>query len=264
MIVLIGHGYVGTHIAEELEMKRLPFVWISHEEKVPVCTNVIINAAGYTGVPNVDACETHKQDCIDGNVLWPLLLEQSNPHTPIVHISSGCVYTGHKEGGYTELDPPNFDFDNGSFYSGSKALAQQLLLPYMHKSWLLRIRMPFGKKRHPKNFLTKLETYPKLIDFENSLSCVEDVARTAVRFALERPWFGIYNVVNPGSSTTQQIADMMGLNKPWFTQLEFAQAVRAPRSNCVLNSQKLQRVAPITPLDYTLKSVIDSYRAGQL
>jgi UDP-glucose 4,6-dehydratase len=260
MIVLIGHGYVGSHIAEELERQKLPFVWASHQERVPVCTNVIINAAGYTGVPNVDACETHKQDCIDGNVLWPIQLEQANPHTPIVHISSGCVYTGHKEGGFTELDPPNFDFDNGSFYSGSKALAQQLLMPYMHKSWLLRIRMPFGRRPHPKNFLTKLETYNKLVDFENSLSCVEDVARTAVRFALERPWFGIYNVVNPGSATTRQIADMMGLKKEWFTTEEFSSAVTAPRSNCVLNSHKLQRVAPISPLAYTLSSTIEAYR----
>lgn len=260
MIVLIGHGYVGTHIAEELCRQKLPFVWISHKDKMPVCANVIINAAGYTGVPNVDACETNKQACIDGNVLWPLQLEQCNPHTPIVHITSGCVYNGHKQGGWTELDAPNFDFDRGSFYSGSKALAQTLLLPYLHKSWLLRIRLPFGRRPHTKNFLTKLQNYERLVDFENSLSCVEDVARTAVKFALERPWFGIYNVVNPGSITTRQIADLMGLHKQWFTHEEFAAAVRAPRSNCLLNSDKLQRVAPISPIGHTLESVIHSYR----
>lgn len=259
MITLIGHGYVGTHIAAELQKQDIPFSWISHQLPVPICTNVIINAAGYTGVPNVDACETHKQDCIDGNVLWPIRLEQANPHTPIVHISSGCVYTGHKEGGWSELDSPNFDFDTGSFYSGSKALAQTLLLPYLHKSWLLRIRLPFGRKPHPKNFLTKLQNYPKLVDVENSISCVEDVARTAVKFALERPWFGIYNLVNPGSVTTRQVADLMGLNKAWFTHEEFAKAVRAPRSNCVLNSDKLQRVAPISPISHTLETVIQHY-----
>ena len=36
----------------------------------------IINCAGYIGKPNVDACELAKADCIEGNVLLPLMLAQ--------------------------------------------------------------------------------------------------------------------------------------------------------------------------------------------
>jgi len=32
----------------------------------------LINAAGYTGKPNVDACEEHKADTLAGNTLFPL------------------------------------------------------------------------------------------------------------------------------------------------------------------------------------------------
>lgn len=261
MITLIGHGYVGDHVAQELQNQQIPFTWIHHTEQVPVCTNFIINAAGYTGSPNVDACEVNRQSCVNGNVIWPVQLEQANPHTPCLHISSGCVYTGYKPHGYTEQDAPNFDFDTGSFYSATKALAQTMLTPYMHKSYLFRIRMPFGRKPHPKNLLTKLETYAELVNFENSMTNVEDLARVVVWFCLNRPWTGIYNVCNPGSLHTRQLADWMGISKNWMTESEFLSKVKAPRSNCVLNVSKLQRVCPITPVEYSMQECIRSYLA---
>ena len=203
----------------------------------------IINAAGYTGVPNVDACEVHKQDCIQGNVVFPMLLERNYPYTPIIHITSGCVYTGYKDGGWTEEDPPNFTFNNASFYSATKALNQETLKTYLrNKSYLLRIRMPFGPDNDDKNLLTKLSKYDKLVNFENSVSNVEEVAECAVWFAETRPRPGIYNAVNPGGIKTHQIAQMMGLVKSYYTEEEFKQAVIAPRSNCVLNTDKMQEV----------------------
>ena len=256
MITLIGHGYVGEHIANELVSQNLKYEWINHSDSIPQNTKVVINAAGYTGSPNVDACEKYKQETIDGNVTFPLKLEDRCPSTPIVHISSGCIYTGYTNGGWTEDHAPNFDFNNGSFYSGSKALGQEVLMPYMNKSYLLRIRMPFGDQHHPKNFLTKMVRYEKLINFENSLSYVNDVARVAVEFATRLPKPGIYNVCNPGSKTTKEIVAMMGLNKQWFTEEEFTAYVTAPRSNCVLNTDKLDRVFPIQSVDQALAKAI--------
>jgi len=255
MIALIGHGYVGQHIAKELKSKGIPFEWYNHKSRVPSSMTAIINAAGYTGVPNVDACESHKQDCIQGNVVFPMLLERNYPYTPIIHITSGCVYTGYKDGGWTEDDTPNFNFNNGSFYSASKALFQSLINPNW-KSYLLRIRLPFGDEHNPKNYLTKLTKYDKLVDFENSISYVNDVAATAVYFARYLPKPGTYNVCNPGTITTKQVADMMGLQKQWYTEEEFNQAVVAPRSNCNMSSDKLNRVFPIQSAESALKQAI--------
>ena len=126
MITLIGHGYVGKYIQKELEKQVIKHEWIDHETQPSASTKVIINAGGFTGVPNVDACESQKDKTIDGNVLFPLRLSRwaELRNIPIVHISSGCVYTGYKEGGWIEEDAPNFTFDNASFYSASKALNQ--------------------------------------------------------------------------------------------------------------------------------------------
>lgn len=258
MITLIGHGYVGKHIAMELSYQKINFKWIRHTETIPAGTESIINAAGYTGYPNVDACELNKEETLDGNVVWPLTLERGYRGIPIVHITSGCIYSGYAKD-YTEEDKPNFNFQNGSFYSGSKALGQKLLMPFMNKSYLLRIRMPFGDEHNPKNLLTKYKQYDKLISMPNSLSYMPDVARFAWYCAdkeREVPT-GIYNVCNPGYSDAESIARMMGLQKEFFSSYEdFNEMVVAPRSNCILDTKKIQSVYPIQNLETALSMAI--------
>ena len=254
MITLIGHGYVGKHISCELEKQELDYKWISHKDIIPK-SDVIINAAGYTGFPNVDACELYKQETIVGNVIWPVQLELNNINTPIVHISSGCVYTGYDKE-YAEEDEPNFNFNNGSFYSGSKALGQKMLEPFMSKSYLLRIRMPFGDYDDPKNFLTKMKRYDKLISYDNSLSYMPDVARFAVACVTGNIPKGIYNVCNPGYSNAQDIIDMMGIDKQFFTEQEFKDSIVAPRSNCILSTNKMNSIFPLQHVKTALKTAI--------
>ena len=251
MITLVGHGYVGQCVAERLKELNLAFMWVRHTQRFTP-SGPVINAAGYIGSPNVDACEEHKEETLEGNVSWPLLLEKKSDF-PIVHISSGCIYNGYKEGGWTETDHPNF---TASHYSLSKVLGQKALEPYLDRSYLLRMRMPFGLKEHSKNLLTKFANYSKLIDGLNSLSRVEDVARVAVHFARNLPTPGIYNLVNPGFITAREIVEMMGLKKDWFTKEEFEAAIKAPRSFCTLNSDKLQAVFPLDDVRTALKEVI--------
>ena len=251
MITLCGHGYIGQAIADELRRQAITFCWVRHTDRWNP-TGPVINAAGYTGSPNVDACQDKPIETMEGNLYWPLQVEKLTTH-PVIHLSSGCIYDGHKDGGWTEEDEPNF---TGSLYSLSKRMGQQALTPYFNKSYLLRLRMPFGTRNHPKNLLTKLSNYPKLIDGENSMSRVEDVARTAVFFAKELPPPGIYNLVNPGAIRTRTIVEMMGMTKQWFTPEEFKQVVKVPRSFCNLSSDKLQRVFPLDDVETALKDCI--------
>jgi len=254
MIALIGHGYIGKKIAIELHSAKVPFRWVSHNDIHLLqhqTLDWVINAAGFTGTPNVDQCEVKKQECVQGNVVFPFLLT-TFVKCPIIHISSGCIYTGYKEGGWLESDPPNFDFNNGSFYSGSKALEQAILelIPYQY---ILRIRLPFGAFSHPKNYLTKISNYQKLVDFENSLTSIDDLAKVVLAIMEKRPMPTIYNVCNPGSTTTRKVADMMGLKKEWFTHEEFNAAVKAPRSNCVMNTDRICKVYNMRPVEEALQ-----------
>ena len=251
MITLVGHGYIGQAIAKELREEGQSFAWVRHTDSWNA-SGPVINAAGVVGSPNVDACESNAPETMEGNVYFPLQIEKGCKW-PVVHISSGCVYNGHKPGGWTEGDPPNF---TGSIYSLSKVLGQKALDRFMGKSYLLRMRMPFGTQNHPKNLLTKFSNYPKLIDGVNSLSRVEDVAKVAVFFAKKLPKPGIYNLVNPGEIWTHEIVEMMGLKKEWFSEEEFKKTVKAPRSFCVLNTDKLQAVYPLDDVRTALKECL--------
>lgn len=241
MIALYGHGYVASAIARAMWRRDMHFQMFHHDQALPdIRYSVIINAAGYVGTPNVDACEDDKAGCFEGNVLWPVYLEQQARGVPVIHIGSGCVYSGGFNQPFTEDDEPNFD---GSFYSKCKAMSQQSLRPYLNKSYLLRIRMPFGPRPHPRNLLDKIAGYPKLVNFSNSITSIENAAECVAFFARSRPEPGIYNVVNPGLISNHDIAQEMGLEREWFAdEVQFGKTVKAGRSTCALDDTKLSKI----------------------
>jgi 3,5-epimerase/4-reductase len=85
----------------------------------------VLNAAGVTGMPNVDWCETNQEAALRSNVLGSMtvsdLCQELNIHCTLY--ATGCIFEydeTHKIGsgiGFTEDDKPNFD---GSFYSKTK------------------------------------------------------------------------------------------------------------------------------------------------
>ncbi len=98
----------------------------------------VINAAGFAGKPTVDACEIARADTLEGNAVFPLRVAEACAQAgiPWGHVSSGCVYQGSKGVdaagqtiGFREEDAPNFSFrqNNCSFYSGTKALGEEIL-----------------------------------------------------------------------------------------------------------------------------------------
>ena len=80
--LLGGSGYIGSAFALNLKRKEVPFRSLSRSELDytdlstltaalrRVNPSFLINAAGYTGKPNVDACEVHKWECLAGNAVF--------------------------------------------------------------------------------------------------------------------------------------------------------------------------------------------------
>lgn len=87
----------------------------------------VFNAAGVTGRPNVDWCESHKTETILTNVTGTLNLADACRQNGLllVNFATGCIFeydAKHPEGsgiGFKEEDTPNFA---GSFYSKTKAM----------------------------------------------------------------------------------------------------------------------------------------------
>ncbi len=111
MIVLLGaSGYIGQAFAVELARRNLTFLPLSRRdvdysrfgvllkflrERKPA---FVINAAGYIGKPNVDACENAKAETLLRNVVLPVTIAHAclEASVPWAHVSSGSIYDGAK------------------------------------------------------------------------------------------------------------------------------------------------------------------------
>jgi len=291
MILLLGAtGYIGEAFARELTRRKLSFTPLSRKEidysRFDVLLNYlktkkptfVINAAGYTGKPNVDAAETARADALIGNAMLPQTIAHACAAVgiPWGHVSSGCIYAGahvqmddrsHVEldltqpaihaiveknperiHGFKETDAPNFSFRSPpcSFYSGTKALGEEVIAG-IGQSYIWRLRIPFDEYDNSRNYLSKLQRYPKVYDNVNSVSHRADFAKACVDLWEMRAPFGTYNITNPGFTTARHVVALIQKYlKPkhdfefWPNDAEFyKKAAKAPRSNCVLDVSKL-------------------------
>jgi dTDP-4-dehydrorhamnose reductase len=291
MILLLGaSGYIGEAFANELQRRKTAFIPLARKDvdytrfavlldflksKKP---EFVINTAGYTGKPNVDACELDKAGTLTGNTLLPQTIAHAcaAAKIPWGHVSSGCIFSGakivesgkaraekdltkpdlhklvekspEKIRGFTETDAPNFSFRDlpCSFYSGSKALGEEAITG-IGRSYIWRLRIPFDEFDNARNYLSKVQRYAKVYDNVNSISHRADFVRACLDTWEKRAPFGIYNVTNPGFVTTRHVVELIEkILKPkrrfefWSGDEEFYKvAAKTPRSNCVLDVSKL-------------------------
>ena len=291
MILLLGAtGYIGEAFAQELQRRKKDFIPLSRHQvdysrfdllveflkaKKP---SFVLNSAGYTGKPNVDACELDKAGTLVGNTLLPQTIAHAcaAANIPWGHVSSGCIYAGAKISekgsvnvqkdmtkpelhalvekksplvhGFTENDTPNFSFRDQpcSFYSGTKALGEEAVAG-IGQSYIWRLRIPFDEFDNKRNYLSKVQRYAKVYDNVNSISHRADFVKACLDTWELRAPFGIYNVTNPGYVTTRHVVEQIEkfLQPPrkfeyWSSDAEFYQvAAKTPRSNCIMDASKL-------------------------
>ena len=283
MILLLGgNGYVGSAIQKNLTGRGLPFTVVSRASSdysnplvlVKMLRELrpefLINAAGYTGKPNVDACEIHRTECLAGNGVLPGVIREAceQTQTPWGHVSSGCIFTGAKAdgSGFKESDAPNFSFrqNNCSFYSGCKALGEEVL-DGAENCFIWRLRIPFNNINSERNYISKMMRYDRLLMATNSLSQLDEFADACVASWTQRVPFGTYNLTNPGSVTTRDVVRLIqkhGLSNRDFQFFDsddqfMKLAAKTPRSNCVLDSTKaIAAGLPLSPIEDALESAM--------
>ncbi|KAG4403901.1 hypothetical protein AAZX31_01G201200 [Glycine max] len=214
----------------------------------------VFNAAGVTGRPNVDWCESHKVETIRTNVVGTLTLADVCHHKGLILINyaTGCIFeydSSHTLGSgiaFKEHDTPNF---TGSFYSKTKAMVEDLVGNYENVC-TLRVRMPISSDlSNPRNFITKITRYDKVVDIPNSMTILDELLPISLEMA-KRNLTGIWNFTNPGVVSHNEILQMykeyVDPNFTWknFTLEEQAKVIVAPRSNNELDASKLKNEFP--------------------
>lgn len=270
VVVFGGRGYLGEQFLRQYPGAVAPSTDIADRAAVAAVLDehrpdVVINAAGKTGRPNVDWCEDHKEETLHANVAGPLILLEECGKRGIywVHLSSGCIYTGDNGGsGFTEEDEPNFD---GSFYSRTKAWAELLLREF--PVLILRLRMPFDDSANDRSLIMKVRKFARVNDVQNSVTYLPDFLQAAAQL-IEKRKTGIFNLVNPGPMTPYRIVELYReiidpAHQAERVPLEQLAALsRAGRSNCLLSVEKLEKEGiAMRPVDEAVRSALTALKS---
>jgi 3,5-epimerase/4-reductase len=270
-VIVFGAGFIGERLARSIDGAILSRADITDRAAIAEVLraerpSAVINAAGKTGRPNVDWCESHQAETYRANVVGPLALAEAcaGAGVYLLHLGSGCVFYGPSP------DPAGWredDFANPiSFYSRTK-YAADLVLSRLPEVGVARLRMPIDAAPSDRNLITKLAGYREVIDVENSVTVVDDLV-VAVRGLIERRAAGIYHVVNPG---VMRHRDLLALYRTLVdpahacSMIPEAELVRRglaekPRSNCVLASPRLEEIGiRLRSIDAALPDVMARY-----
>lgn len=265
-ILIMGAGYIGMKLRDEWQCTISDRIVSTLKEiETEIDTHrpdILINCIGYTGANNVDDCELDKDGTLFANTFIPIMLAEAclRRGIKLVHISSGCIYhfdyawdplPEEKRGDYFDL-----------FYSRSKIYAEGALEASLGKYGILvlRIRIPLDIHPHPKNVLTKLIKYKRVIDIPNSLTYIPDFIK-AMKHLLEMDAHGVYNVVNRGGLRYPELMEVYRNYVPDFTYETIKyEALKLRRTNLLLSTRKLESTGfPVRDIKDVLDECVQHY-----
>ena len=261
-VLVFGNGWLGNKIADHLDGRVSKNDILDTEavmsELLDYRPDVVVNAAGKCGRPNIDWCEktdNNKRLTTYVNTFGPAILyrtvsavsehlyaqstgQSSGSNMKFVHLSSGCLWEWGENLSEDEVPIPP------SHYSKTKAEGERRLP--LRQTLILRLRMPVGKEPDPRNLITKLAGYKSVIDVPNSVTIIDDFLDVLVKL-IEKDARGVYNVVNPEPITATEIMtwykEIVDPSHEFITcdmdKLRQDLLISAGRSNVSLSTHKL-------------------------
>lgn len=185
-VLIVGAGHLGhaiyTSVSDYCDAALLTL-------RLADCTSLAgythaVNAAGKT---DLAWCEANPGEALRANTIDAIHFARVvwASGARLIHLSSGCVWDGpYRVDGepFGPEDPPT----PTCIYAWTKALCDvELAVEAPRRGWSsLRLRQPFGSSDSPRNLLTKLLGYEKLLDTPNSMTSVPTVCAT-VRHLIE-------------------------------------------------------------------------------
>ena len=248
-----GAGYLGTLISQHYSGSTLldyPNIDITSLDSIENALaehnpDMVINCAAWTNTGTAEMPE-NRSKVFALNVEGPALLSMSarSRGIPLVHFSTGMMFDGAGPSGegWSETDLP---VPTG-YYAQTKYWADNLILPTatQDKTLIFRIHTPISRHASDRNFLNRLLKFEKAVNIPTSVTVVEDLLAT-MDVLLEKEMWGLYNGVNQGTMSAQDLA--MALYKAGLRETEPLPLTReelnampgAHQTFPILNTQKL-------------------------
>jgi 3,5-epimerase/4-reductase len=272
-ILILGNGYLGNRAKElwgsEAVLATEMVVGVDDVRALIAqhTPDAIFNAAGITGKPNVDWCETHQLETVLGNTLLPIQIAQAAQEAGVylLHLATGCIFYGrspHDDGVWNEDDYGN----PVAVYSKSK-YAADLALSTLANVGIARLRMPIDDHPCPPNLIDKITTYPKVIDVENSVTVVPDLLHACYQL-MQKKGEGVFHCTNPGTirhkeiiALYEELVDPLHKNE-WITEEDLVEQglAKKKRSNNSMRSIRLEEMGIyMRPISVAIRDVMEKY-----
>lgn len=210
--LLKKHDYVvySTDIAIDGDMFKLDIRDVKEmarfaDENRP---DIVFHLAAET---DVDKCELNPDHAYETNSKGTenIALLCRRLDIPMVYISTGAVFDGDKQGGYTELDKPN----PISVYGKSKLKAEEMVSSILSKYYIVRAGWMIGGYNKDKKFAWKIiqllntkKEISVVIDKIGSPTFTKDFSLGIIGI-ISTGKYGIYHCVNKGVCTRFDIAE---------------------------------------------------------
>lgn len=224
--------------------------------------SIVVSCIGRTHGPTCNTIDYLEQngmimDNIRDNLFGPYVLASmcSKYGAHFAYIGTGCIfeYLDDQYQGrlFTESDEPNFF---GSSYSVVKGFTDRIfnMSPLRNSVLNWRVRMPIIGTHHPRNFITKITKYDRVINIPNSMTVLPTMLPLMVDTAKRRVC-GALNMTNPGAISHNEVLDMYReLVDPTFEYKNFTveeqdEILQAQRSNNTLDTSRLEAMYPNVP-----------------
>lgn len=276
-IITLGNGFIAGELPYEIVSDRLQADEVQIRNLIyKYNPDVIVNCIAYTGIKNIDDCEINKEKTLLSNLTIPTILANECHKLGIhfVQLASGCIYygpspnifgwgtTGYSiavDEGWKETDHAN----PLSYYSRTK-YAADLAIGNLPNVTTLRLRMPISSKNHPRNLINKLLNYQNVVETLNSVTFIDELI-SVIDWAIQEEKMGIYHVANPEPITHSQILEEYRKYFPnhqynKITTDQLNDYIKAPRSNCILDTTKLQEAGfKMSPTKQALENCMKDY-----
>ena len=225
MILVFGHGQLGTELTRAAASRHVPLTALAHDavdiaDRAAVedavahhRPSLVVNAAGYT---KVDLAETEIDAARCGNETGPGVVARACAATgvPLVHVSTDYVFDGAKSGAYVESDP----IAPLGVYGRTKAAGEAAVQGALAQHVILRTSWLYGEFGH--NFL---KTMLRMAGERDELRVVADqrgcptstrdladaILRIAPRLTAREAIWGTYHFAGSGVTTWHGFASQI-------------------------------------------------------
>ncbi len=268
-ILIVGGGYIGRRLAKALDAPLTARRVVTYNDVEALIKKykpqVLINGIGHTGKRNVDDCEAVVEKTLHANTYVPILMAEAalRHGIKLVHISSGCIYHFNykkQQPIQEERAPDYYDL----FYSRTKIYAEDMLMRLAngkHVNVLIaRIRVPLDNTPHPKNLLTKLIKYRKVIDAPNSVTYIPDFIK-ALQHLIARDAKGIFNIMLKDGLNYPDLMDIYAKKVPGFKYDTIdLKKLNLNRTSLLMSVHKLEKTGfKVRRVKDVLNECVDGY-----